>query len=175
MQDMQLTGSLKMNHTEYADMPKSVFGLQVIRTTDPSADHRLAVTAVAQEVKDRAQEAATTTLTNALFTVTYDKAQTAFAVVAPDEITGYFKTNAAAMGEFLVRSDLCVYKVTITDYDPNFKALRNTSIFWVQSNLVGRVSWRDRENYPDERVDDDRLARWGWAGEWSSRSVPVTT
>ena len=88
MQDMQLTGSLKMNHAEYADMPKSVFGLQVIRTTDPSADHRLAVTAVAQEVKDRAQEArATTTLTNALFTVTNDKAQTAFAVVAPDEIT----------------------------------------------------------------------------------------
>ena len=130
MQEMQLTGSLKMNHAEYADMPKSVFGLQVIRTTDPSADHRLAVTAVAQEVKDRAQEAATTTLTNALFTVTYDKAQTAFAVVAPDEITGYFKTNAAAIGEFLVRSDHCVYKVTITDYDPNFKALRNTSIFW---------------------------------------------
>ena len=127
---MQLNSSLKMNHAEYADMPKSVFGLQVIRTTDPSADHRLAVTAVAQEVKDRAQEAAITTLTNALFTVTYDKAQTAFAVVTPDEITGYFKTNAAAMGEFLVRSDLCVYKVTITDYDPNFKALRNTSIFW---------------------------------------------
>ena len=30
----------------------------------------------------------------------------------------------------LTQEPCCVYKVTITDYDPNFKALRNTSILW---------------------------------------------
>ena len=33
--------------------------------------------------------------------------------------------------------------------------------YGAQSNLVRRVSWRDRETQPDERVDDDRG---GWPG-----------
>ena len=111
-------------------MTKAAFGLHIERTSVPTVDHRLANASIAQEMKTRAQLAASTTLTTALFTVTHDKAQNTFAVVAPSEITNYFKTNAEAIGAFNIYSDLCVYKVTIQDYDPTLNKLQNQTINW---------------------------------------------
>jgi hypothetical protein len=120
---MNIGTCLTKNHAEYEDMIKAAFGLRIERTSVPTADHRLASASIALELKDRAQLAAATTLTTALFTVTHDKAQNTFAVVAPSEITDYFKVNAEAIGAFNIHSDLCVYKVTIQDYDPKLNKL----------------------------------------------------
>ena len=130
MDQMNIGTCLTKNHAEYEDMIKAAFGLRIERTSVPTADHRLASASIALELKDRAQLAAATTLTTALFTVTHDKAQNTFAVVAPSEITDYFKVNAEAIGAFNIHSDLCVYKVTIQDYDTKLNKLQNKTINW---------------------------------------------